>query len=123
MLAMKESRPAYQEFYWDEQDLYADTMDDRSATPWTFAEMLTRAMDLEGTAPKHYNIVDGKFVPEHDELDRLRFCIDDRLRGAAQTITSLRGPTNSARHPAVPVHVASTTGPRWAHLTPGLPSD
>jgi hypothetical protein len=72
-------RAAWNEFCWDEQDIYADIMEDPNATPWMFPEMLARALELEDAAPKHHNIVDGKFVPDHGELDRLRFCIDDRL--------------------------------------------
>jgi hypothetical protein len=110
------SRPAWYEFYWDEQDIYAETMEDPRATPWTFPEMLTRALELEDAEPKHHNLVDGKFVPDRSELNRLRFCIDDRLRSAARAVITLRWPTNSARHLTGPWYVSSITGPRWAHL-------
>jgi hypothetical protein len=119
MLARKETRPAWDEFYWDAQEIHADTADDKTETPWTFPEMLARAVELDGAPPRHYNIVDGKFVPAHDEWDRVSYCIDDRLRSAARAVTSLRGPMNSPRRLVGSVYVSSTTGPRWAHLDPG----
>ena len=116
MLALKETAPRLERVLVGRAGHLCRLHGDPNATPWTFPEMLARAMELEDAEPKHYNIVDGKFVPEHDELDRLRFCIDDRLRSAARAVGLRRQATNSARHLTSPWRPSSITGPRWAHL-------